>query len=860
MAAASSGEFFGVNRSSLPAIEEIQMSQLGGFSHLSVTQESAQDQSTLQSTLHSTLPAFRRSTGEAASSVFPMSQQRASMLPTSYLPGSKGASTTSLTPSCFSLVLVFALRDVRLWMPLLVVIPISVAQFAVLYIISFKSPQYMFANGHWLVPHSSANSLNAMKLFATVLMLGQLAEEFREIGESMSVLRSSRLQRASRKRLATCWIVISLQYVLALSVLVAAEHLILSRENPIEPLWITYYVFMTLNFDNMLVNFWLYVQNMERTRTWRVELEKATAKPQERRRCDWQRLFVLWLPFLLSVMLTVCCRVWNVLPMTFLCYGYVTNEQPVAMLSNLNLPGGCCSAVAQINKSQPSGNVISVSVPCLARDAPEDDLGGKLRPIVYWVAWPGRRVAPSSLQVREGRGGDGSRALLAGSVVAKPLELVPWMQSHDYKGSQIRKVFEELTDEEDGLGMYRFTFPFVAEFQAQPWPWTEEAKIYAVAQNVRTGALSALPAPSNVLHSKLCPPHCEQCNRQGKCRKCQAGSVIHGDSCLVCAEGCSKCVAEQKTCLECEAGFGLVTTLAFAQCMPCDSQHCQQCDGKLEVHPPHSRFGLVSLPCKLCIPGWGLDVNGTCEQCEAPHCLSCMGAWNCTECEEGFVRVQEEDDGGSWSCQSCGPACHSCSKIDACDVCQAGFTQQSGVCKPCGSFCNKCDKAGANGCDEGGCAPGYGLQRLRIFSDSCQPCLAPNCETCAKKRDICELCKKDFGLTSAGRCAVCGQGCKSCKMAGKCDECDDGFILQDQRCLACSDRCLRCSAPGKCDEGGCEKGWTAVAAPWTEGFVCRPCSDPQCPSCDLRGPGHCDMEEVPVGGAGGPSFELMQRA
>ena len=27
----------------------------------------------------------------------------------------------------------------------------------------------------------------------------------------MSVLRSSRLQRASRKRLATCWIVISLQ-------------------------------------------------------------------------------------------------------------------------------------------------------------------------------------------------------------------------------------------------------------------------------------------------------------------------------------------------------------------------------------------------------------------------------------------------------------------------------------------------------------------------------------------------------------------------------------------------------------------------------------------------------------------------
>jgi hypothetical protein len=34
-------------------------------------------------------------------------------------------------------------------------------------------------------------------------------------------------------------------------VMVASAHLILSRQNPIEPLWMTYYVFMTLNFDNM---------------------------------------------------------------------------------------------------------------------------------------------------------------------------------------------------------------------------------------------------------------------------------------------------------------------------------------------------------------------------------------------------------------------------------------------------------------------------------------------------------------------------------------------------------------------------------------------------------------------------------
>ena len=42
-----------------------------------------------------------------------------------------------------------------------------------------------------------------------------------------------------------------LRYILALMVMVASAHLILSRQNPIEPLWMTYYVFMTLNFDNM---------------------------------------------------------------------------------------------------------------------------------------------------------------------------------------------------------------------------------------------------------------------------------------------------------------------------------------------------------------------------------------------------------------------------------------------------------------------------------------------------------------------------------------------------------------------------------------------------------------------------------
>jgi hypothetical protein len=39
-------------------------------------------------------------------------------------------------------------------------------------------------SGAWLVPNSSSSSLNVMKTFATLLMLGQIAEEFHEISRS----------------------------------------------------------------------------------------------------------------------------------------------------------------------------------------------------------------------------------------------------------------------------------------------------------------------------------------------------------------------------------------------------------------------------------------------------------------------------------------------------------------------------------------------------------------------------------------------------------------------------------------------------------------------------------------------------
>eukprot|EP00438_Fugacium_kawagutii_P031636 Skav216560 [mRNA] locus=scaffold1776:490313:492557:+ [translate_table: standard] len=121
--------------------------------------------------------------------------------------------------------------------------------------------------------------------------------------------------------------------------MVAAGHLILSRQGPIEPL---------------LVKFIMYVRTMQRLSTWTVQLsEPETPCSQKRtRRRDWlQKVVVLWVPVILALAVNVLCRVFNVLPMTFIRYGYVSNDRPVVMFSSLSLPAGCCPTVASINRS-----------------------------------------------------------------------------------------------------------------------------------------------------------------------------------------------------------------------------------------------------------------------------------------------------------------------------------------------------------------------------------------------------------------------------------------------------------------------------------------------------------------------------
>ena len=73
------------------------------------------------------------------------------------------------------------------------------------------------------------------------------------------------------------------------------------------------------------------------------------------------------------------------------------------------------------------------------------------------------------------------------------LDLVPHMRSASAASISKHMLLPAIIV----LRLYRFTFPYVAEFEVKNWPWTENAAIYAVAMNVQTGA-------GLVWHSSLC--------------------------------------------------------------------------------------------------------------------------------------------------------------------------------------------------------------------------------------------------------------------------------------------------------------------------------------------------------------------
>lgn len=784
----------------------------------------------------------------------------------------------TLEKNCFTLVVVGG-RDTSLCggcRALLCVILNSSLQVAVITVVGFNSPEYYFGNGVWLQPMPGMGyTIIAVKLCAVVLTFFQVIQEMQDVSQIFRVLTHyPRLEIKPRHR-TQCFFATLVQYLFALAVMLVALQLVLSRQRPMDCLWINFYVFMTLGFDNMLCRFLLFCGSycgVERVLDWTFEL-KASRTREERRLNRWYTRFnfclFLLFPLVLMVWIVGLAMYCNLCPLTALRYGAVSNLDPVLMISpNLGVPESCCQVATSwsVNGSMARHTIpVSASVPCLASKHPEDDKSQ--RPVLYWVLWPGRKTPPNSLQIMSGRGGDSNMALQWGSVNAESYQMRVWLTKHDY---DVKKVYRHLISEQEGIALYRSSFTYVAEWNITNVPWVELTRIYVTAYNPETGALSPEPVSSEVLLRELCAPHCRHCNEDGKCVICESGFTLSAGECAPCADNCLHCHEEgPHSCDigECVKGYGIAKGRLPSSsdikklCFPCGggAENCTSCD----TPGTFGEGGGRERPCQVCRETFR-PANGTCVHCPVDNCERCSADSECDNCKAGYVLNNKWKLSlspslsmlASRQCLACSDNCTSCDEAGAgrCDAasCKPGFTHvgpsSNRSCQPCAAHCKECNISGAGSCNEDQCNVGFARTppkggallpwRQEPKSASCEAC-SSHCDSCTVPGE-CDsgFCEDGFGLQGGKQCSECAEdNCLRCEASWtQCDECAAGFGFSSLKtCQKCPENCRNCTVMDRCAQ--CLEGYRLDA----EG-QCAACAD-QCRSCDESGVGLCDPHQ-----------------
>eukprot|EP00928_Gymnodinium_smaydae_P004282 TRINITY_DN11474_c1_g6_i1.p1 TRINITY_DN11474_c1_g6~~TRINITY_DN11474_c1_g6_i1.p1 ORF type:complete len:866 (-),score=66.14 TRINITY_DN11474_c1_g6_i1:39-2636(-) len=721
--------------------------------------------------------------------------------------------------------LVFVSNRLVTLLPLLAV---SAGQFMFLVVVPWSDPDYFFDSGRWIEPVSEYSSLNACRAFSIILTLCRFSGEFDAIRKLFFVVTHRPHKPLSlSKRLARC-AAMALQYVSALCVLLVALHLHLSAKTANESIWKCWIVYMTLDFDNVVCNFIVFLFELESKLDWKIRVRRSLSATKKK--SAYTRLMFVGIPLGLAAAIILVSLFLNVCPLTGVKYGVVRNADPVLMLSSsLRLPGGCCTpqvsrsvdnfttadtlAVGIANRDGTHRLPFVVSVPCLA-PASMDANGA---PIVYFVLVKEGAAAPSSLQVLEGRDGHGNLALRRGHARASPLQVRWWLTRYGFSPNVYHAL---LNRDEGGLALYTSNFPYVGEWLIPDYYGAVNARVYAVAYNPESLSLSPAPVESAMLIREHSDPNCVAFS-EGSCQRCKPGFAMHnGWECHPCAANCDSCTVTGVGRCDaggCARGYGL----AYGACRPCASTNCQSCDASMNEHEPL----LPELTCTSCDIGWGLHDNGSCSPCSTPGCVLCPGSAKCEACRDGFV-LEQTQNGSAYQCSACADHCQRCDRLGAgeCDPghCKAGFSlTPAGQCAACATHCLACPSSGPGNCDVGRCSAGYGLQG----GVRCTKCQVGDCKACDISTEMCEECSEGFGLTPEQTCEACARECKLCTRAGACAECHAGYALSENRCLACADQCEQCNmtGPGHCDAGRCAPGWTDGPL-----HGCVRCADPAC--------------------------------
>ena len=283
---------------------------------------------------------------------------------------------------------------------------------------------------------------------------------------------------------------------------------------------------------------------------------------------------------------------------------------------------------------------------------------------------------------------------------------------------------------------------------------------------------------------------------------CPRDSVIFGNKCLS----------------ECPVGYFARKTLNSA-CTPCRilTPNCFDCNRKTGV-------------CDLCMPGFKLNNEHTCDNCYSNE-NQC--------CREGF---------GVLLFSECG-ACN----ISHCKAC------------PYRNFCLQCEE-GFVVSAKGGCEPKINnCVAYNYDSTSCLKCIAPLHYNPSTKN--CETCDSDtypMWLNGRVECASCNEACLTCHKPNSnkyCIECNVGYKKDyDNVCIPCSnlDYCDTYDMNEVCKCTACKNGYNLVEDQCYNGCPigyffdtntsqCEKCFN--CSSCTTTSPSSCSQPLKCITGA-----------
>ncbi|WVQ79606.1 hypothetical protein IAT38_001706 [Cryptococcus sp. DSM 104549] len=371
-----------------------------------------------------------------------------------------------------------------------------------------------------------------------------------------------------------------------------------------------------------------------------------------------------------------------------------------------------------------------------------------------------------------------------------------------------------------------------------------------------------------------CPANCTVCDdgRYGT-GKCLGTSTSSSDEC-----GCDHGTCSSPTDCTCSAGWVTNTTNSSSKCNACADGFFKDAFGNCLACP---------LGCKSCELQANTNATAACLSCSASLSLSTANPATCVA-SSGSCQSGTYYDSSSSSCQSCSPACSTCTgpSTSECLSCASPRVNLHGSCVGYDASTGRCDSSlsGLDGV--------FVVNNQKSKCDSCPvgclSCKIPSFSTAASYDTLsCDACQEGY-LLQGGKCVQkCGDGwflpegsaatngtCQQCDSAcgtcvgtsttctsctssslsafsGTClpsSSCPSSTISLNGTCLPCLTDCASCSSPSTCSScpvtrpvlvGGRCTPYCAKNTYWdTAAGSCQAC-DWTCKSCTGAGDGQC---------------------